>query len=81
MPSFRVVLIRIFPRLENTHESIDLQLTTINHSGAEVLKSNTTKSGISCSKDSVNYTTKPAQDESSFVQLAEIRAVPEESNE
>jgi hypothetical protein len=81
MPSFRVILIRIFPCLGNTPESTDPQFTTGIRSGAEILQSNTTKSGISYSRDPVNYMIEPAQDDSNFVQCVEIRAVPEESNE
>ncbi|PMD17184.1 hypothetical protein NA56DRAFT_632302 [Hyaloscypha hepaticicola] len=81
MPSFRIILIRIFPRLGSTPNSSDPQFTTGNQSGMEVLQSNTTKSGISYSRDSGNYTMKPAQDDSNFMQCVEIRAVPEESYE
>jgi hypothetical protein len=81
MPSFRIILIRIFPRLGSTPDSSNPQFTTGNQSGMEVLQSNTTKSGISYSRDSGNYTMKPAQDDSNFMQCVEIRAVPEESYE
>jgi len=83
MPSFRIIIISIFPRLGSTRESTDHRVTTGNHPRAEDLKSNKTKSGISYSRDyAVEYTMKPTQqDESSFVQLVEIRAVPEELNE
>lgn len=80
MPSFRVILLRIFPRLGSTHEASNHQATTGNKSYAEVSRSDNIKSGISYSKNyTVEYATKPAHDESSFVQLVEIRAAPEES--
>lgn len=82
MPSFRIILISMFPRLGSTHESTHRRTTTDNHSHTKALKSNNAKTGISYSRNyAVEYTMKPAQDESSFVQLVEIRAVPEESNE
>jgi hypothetical protein len=81
MPSFRILLIRIFPRLGNTPEPTDPQFPTGNEDGVEVFQSNTTKSGVSYSRDSVNYTIMPAQDDSNIVQSVEITPVPEESNE
>ena len=79
MPSFRIILVRLFPWFGgSTYESTDRQATTSNRYGSRTQISNTLKSsdgkaGISYSRSyGVDYTMKPAQDESSFVQLVEI---------
>lgn len=83
MPSLRHMLIRMFPSLGSTHDSTDKRTTTDKHSGSrtqigKALKINDVKTGISCSRNyGVEYTMKPAQDESSFVHLVEIAVVRE----
>ncbi|PVH72157.1 hypothetical protein DL98DRAFT_611756, partial [Cadophora sp. DSE1049] len=81
MPAIRIILIRMFPRLGSTQTSTDIRQTIGKHSDAQLSKKGDVKSGISYSRNyGVEYAMKPAQDDSSFVQLVEIRAVGDESN-
>jgi hypothetical protein len=79
MPSFRVILIRMFPRLGTSIQNTTVNGTTTgNHFGSrtqtgQALKNGDVKTGILCSRNyGVEYTTKPTDDESSFVHLVEI---------
>ena len=67
----------MFPRLGSTHESTDMPAARSKHSGSRtqignVLKNSGVKTRISM---------RPAQDESSFVQLVEIEVAREEQDE
>jgi hypothetical protein len=75
----------VFPRLGgSTYESTDRQTATSKHYGSRTqighgLKSSDGKAGISYSRSyGVDYTMKPAQDESSFVELVEREVACEE---
>lgn len=80
MPSMRIFLVRLFPRLLSTQErgqftSTIMQSNRRNTGAKSKASRNGDGKGISLSRNyGVEYSLRPAQDESSFVQLVEIEA-------